>query len=158
MTPAPTAPYRHCKHLIWHRFTKHPCRRMAVKDGYCTQHHPDYAAKKQADRVAKVRAEYDERTRNRAKRERQESATEALAKLGAWVLQQSRDDFGDVDGGSIQDKAIELGLLEAIKVSQPCGELCRCAEYDDFPQTCLRLTPLAILEEAPDGNAHLPSP
>jgi hypothetical protein len=38
---------------------------------------------------------------------------------------------GDVDGGSLQDKALELGLLKQ-KIPMPresCGEGCTCAEY-----------------------------
>jgi hypothetical protein len=70
-----------------------------------------------------------------------------LEKFGRWVLSESRyPEAGDVDGGAIQDKAIELGLLGYVTVAEPCGEHCACAEYfsaDEWPCECLRETPLA---------------
>ncbi len=62
----------------------------------------------------------------------------AFAELGRWVLSEHREYLGDVDGGTIQDKAIELGLLVEVEVTEPCGDDCYCAEWDDFPQKCLR--------------------
>lgn len=47
---------------------------------------------------------------------------------------------GGVDGGELQDTAVDCGLLEPNEVSEPCGENCRCAEYGDFPVTCYRPT------------------
>ena len=65
----------------------------------------------------------------------------ALAEFGAWALAKSREDLGDLDGGDLQDKAEELGLLIRVPVEKPCGEFCRCAEYaDEWPWTCLRLS------------------
>jgi len=64
---------------------------------------------------------------------------EALVQFAEWVIEQSREDLGDVDGGSIQDKLLELGIFKKVTVTEPCGENCRCAEYDDFPQECIRL-------------------
>mgnify|MGYP001572092811 CR=1 FL=1 len=52
-----------------------------------------------------------------------------------------RHDVGDVDGGAIQDWGLELGLLVKVQVTEPCGEECSCAEWDDFPQECIRLAP-----------------
>lgn len=64
--------------------------------------------------------------------------TEKLATLGQWVIDQSRE--YDIDGGDVQDKMEELGLLVRITVNEPCGETCRCLEYyDEFPAECLRL-------------------
>lgn len=64
----------------------------------------------------------------------------ALADFGRWCLLQSREGGGsDLDGGSLQDKAEQLGLLERVTVHAACGEACVCAEYSDFPQICLRL-------------------
>ncbi len=64
----------------------------------------------------------------------------ALCDFGRWCLLQSREHGGcDLDGGSVQDKAEQLGLLERVKVDSPCGDACVCAEYSDFPQICLRL-------------------
>jgi hypothetical protein len=64
-----------------------------------------------------------------------------LALFGAWAMDTHRDDVGDLDGGSIQDQLEKLGMLESVNVTEPCGEFCKCAEYDDFPQDCLRATP-----------------
>lgn len=49
---------------------------------------------------------------------------------------------GDVDGGELQDAAVECGLLAPHKVNEPCGEGCRCAEVGDFPLICYRPTVL----------------
>lgn len=50
--------------------------------------------------------------------------------------------IGDWDGGDVQDTMVECGLLAPVEALEPCGENCRCVEYDDFPQTCYRYTPL----------------
>lgn len=68
------------------------------------------------------------------------SAQEQFARFGVFILNLSREDFGDIDGGTIQDRAEKLGLLHRVRVIEPCSEDCACAEYDDFPQECLRLT------------------
>lgn len=77
----------------------------------------------------------------------------ALAELGRWCLTESRDnDCGDVDGGSLQDKAIELGLLAYVTVAEPCGEACACMDYyagDEWPHDCLRETERAALKGEP---------
>lgn len=66
---------------------------------------------------------------------------ERLAAFGLSVLKESRDELGDLDGGWLQDEAERCGLLERVTVAKPCHpEFCRCAEYDDFPQHCLRYT------------------
>jgi hypothetical protein len=62
----------------------------------------------------------------------------ALELFGLWCIEEMRGGF-DVDGGSAQDKAEELCLLIRVTATEACGENCRCAEYDDFPQECLRL-------------------
>ena len=61
-----------------------------------------------------------------------------LAAFGAWALASHREELGDLDGCSIQDKAEELGLLVRVQVNGPCGEACLCVEWDDFPLECLR--------------------
>ena len=66
---------------------------------------------------------------------------DALTKFGLAVLEESRDELGDLDGGWLQDKAEELGLLVRVPVTEPCGELCRC---DDFPMDCLRYSDSVI--------------
>lgn len=62
-----------------------------------------------------------------------------LAALGAWALMTHRNDGepGDVDGASIQDRALELGLLQSRAVAQACGDACACAGFVDFPTQCL---------------------
>lgn len=62
-----------------------------------------------------------------------------LIKFARWAIAEHRMECGDLDGASIQDKLVELGLLVAVRVTEPCGEDCRCVEYDEFPQDCLRL-------------------
>lgn len=64
---------------------------------------------------------------------------EKLIDFARWVIAEHREHCGDIDGGSIQDKLEELGLLVSVPVTEPCGENCLCAEYGDFPQECLRL-------------------
>lgn len=64
----------------------------------------------------------------------------ALLELGRWCLLTHCDsDCCDVDGSALQDKAEQLGLLERVTVSEPCGEACVCAEVAVFPQICIRL-------------------
>ena len=87
-------------------------------------------------------------TRNQAERERRVAA-EKLAAFGATILEEHRgNECSDLDGGYVQDTAINLGLLHYVPVTESCGEGCRCAEWDDFPQECLRIKPdvLAIME------------
>ena len=65
----------------------------------------------------------------------------AFEEFGRWCLAQLRDDLGcDLDGFEAQEKAKALGLLHEVEVTEPCGDHCRCAEWDDFPQMCLRET------------------
>lgn len=63
----------------------------------------------------------------------------ALARFGLWCLEEARgvDGPGDVDGGDLQDKAVELGLLSSHEVTEPCCEGCACSEWG-FPTTCIR--------------------
>ena len=69
-----------------------------------------------------------------------------LIDFARWAITEHRSNtFGDLDGGSIQDKLEELGLLVEVEVSEPCGESCTCVEYGEFPQTCLRLAEGVIL-------------
>lgn len=60
-----------------------------------------------------------------------------LAKLGAWLLNQREEYlFGDVDGCDLQEACAGLAVLEEKEATEPCGEGCVCAEWDDFPQKC----------------------
>jgi hypothetical protein len=70
--------------------------------------------------------------------EQENAKLRGLAAFGLAVLEESRCELADLDGGWIQDKAQELGLLMSVPVAEPCGENCHCAEYGDFPQDCLR--------------------
>ena len=58
---------------------------------------------------------------------------------------------GDLDGGWLQDTLIEYGFLVEIEVTEPCGELCFCAEWDDFPQTCVRRAEDALAAGKEEG-------
>lgn len=64
-----------------------------------------------------------------------------LEKLAIEVLDASRENFTDVDGGWLQDKAESLGILKPIPVTVPCDVegYCACAEYG-FPSECYRYT------------------
>lgn len=60
------------------------------------------------------------------------------AALGKRVLEEWSRGCADIDGGWFQDAALEAGVLVRVEVTEPCGENCFCAEWDDFPQTCIR--------------------
>lgn len=64
-----------------------------------------------------------------------------LERYGLAVLGAHRQEIGDLDGAFLQETAQACGLLEGVEVAEACGEECRCAEYDGFPQVCLRLKP-----------------
>lgn len=65
----------------------------------------------------------------------------ALEQFALTVLNESRIELCDLDGGWIQDKAEELGLLVRVPVTEPCGEDCVC----DMPGDCLRFSPEVIV-------------
>lgn len=52
------------------------------------------------------------------------------------------EDRGDIDGGWLQDKAVECGVLIEVRATERCIEPdignCACAEFGDFPMTCYR--------------------
>lgn len=63
-----------------------------------------------------------------------------LIAFARWAIEEHRAELGDLDGGSIQDKLEDLGLLQRVEVTEPCGEQCRCIDYHgEFPAECLRL-------------------
>lgn len=64
----------------------------------------------------------------------------ALAAYGLACFDETRSELADLDGSWLQDKAVELGLLHEVHTTEPCGGCCRCSEWDDFPQDCLRET------------------
>ena len=48
---------------------------------------------------------------------------------------------GDVDGGFLQEVAIEHGMIAPHEVTEPCNpDGCQCAEFSDFPLICYRRT------------------
>ena len=63
-----------------------------------------------------------------------------LRKFAQLIMQAWQD--GGIDGGDLQDIAIGCGLLKPTEMTEPCGEVCICAEVDDFPATCYRATTL----------------
>lgn len=49
---------------------------------------------------------------------------------------------GELDGWDLQDLLLDAGILTPVEVTEPCGENCKCEEYDcEFPTTCHRLAP-----------------
>jgi hypothetical protein len=72
------------------------------------------------------------------------------AKLRAFaqkMLEGWPEDFGDVDGFTIQEAAVECGLLEGETRHEPCGEDCNCASYHGDMSggvTCYRRTALLM--------------
>ena len=73
-----------------------------------------------------------------ARAEAERDAALPLARFGLACLDVSRKNLGDLEGGWVQDKATELGVLTAVEVTEPCRpENCVCAEYG-FPCLCYR--------------------
>ena len=75
------------------------------------------------------------------------SAESDLIRFACMTLGAHREECTDLDGAFLQETAEACGLLERIPVIEPCGEFCFCAEWDNFPQECLRIKPevLAIM-------------
>lgn len=68
---------------------------------------------------------------------------DTLRRFCGVALQATRvHEIGDWDGGDLQDAMLSCGLIAEVQATEPCGEACRCAEYDDFPQTCYRVSGL----------------
>lgn len=63
---------------------------------------------------------------------------ENLARLGLAALEASREGY-DYDGGDAHDLAVKLGILVEVRVDEPCGDNCLCAESGDFPTGCFQL-------------------
>ena len=73
-----------------------------------------------------------------------------LERFALAVLEESRDELCDLDGGWLQDQAEELGLLVRSVVTAPCNdECCPCADTG-FPTDCLRYSAevQAMIDEA----------
>src|SRR5574337_1152626 len=58
----------------------------------------------------------------------------ALMRFGAACLSEHREYISDLDGDWLQERAIEVGLLEAREMNEPCGPDCEC---EAFPTECL---------------------
>jgi len=87
-------------------------------------------------------------TVTRLTRERDELLRFAGKAIGAARMENIGCDW---DGGDMQDAMVECGLLAEMIAQESCGENCHCAEYDEFPQTCYRLTDLGLrASRAPD--------
>lgn len=72
-----------------------------------------------------------------AERERVDALT-PLARLGLAALEACRDG-DDYEGYDIQDAAEKFGVVVGVPSDRPCGEDCRCEEYD--ADICYRDTP-----------------
>jgi hypothetical protein len=72
-----------------------------------------------------------------------EARTVEANKAARLVAEIFNEDRGDIDGGWLQDKAVECGVLIPVEATEPCIDPeqgnCACAEYGDFPLTCYRL-------------------
>lgn len=71
-----------CQKEIWSggRYTPTRCERKAVRDGYCTQHHPDSVAKRRNDSEARYKAALESQ-----REARQRPVREAVAaRDAAW--------------------------------------------------------------------------
>lgn len=79
--------------------------------------------------------------------------TEQLRKFAQHIMQAWPE--GDVDGGYLQDTAIDCGLIREKNPAptEPCGEFCACAEYygsDEFSEGGVRCyQPTQILTGQP---------
>lgn len=69
---------------------------------------------------------------------------DTLSRFAKWVVDEYRL-HSVVDGGCVQEKAAELGVIVAVEMDGPCGAGCTCAEVDDFPLKCYRDSPLLEL-------------
>lgn len=117
------------------------------------------------DTLARVTAERDELI---AERDRLAAEREADAKLAAYGLAVLRlwhydEDRYDLDGGDVQEIAVQAGVVAAVRRATPCGEHCACAEVSQRGETvdCLVIAPdvLARLNDAArQANAALAAP
>ena len=62
----------------------------------------------------------------------------------AAILDEIVDGCCDIEGGWLQEQLLASGVLMRVEVTEPCGEWCQCREWDDFPQTCVRHSPVAL--------------
>jgi hypothetical protein len=76
---------------------------------------------------------------------------EQLATFGARVLMQHHGDGerGDVDGGWLQETAVELGVMTTETKTVPCGERCPCGDFVDHGETteCVPISNFALVRQ-----------
>ncbi len=61
-----------------------------------------------------------------------------------WVIDQALEG-NDIDGGELQDKAVECGLLNPVVATEACGKHCYCQILETkfgcvFPIDCYKKT------------------
>lgn len=70
--------------------------------------------------------------------------SDGAAKFAGRVLHAHRGDLpgevGDVDGGDLQDYALDAELIESFEVSSGCGDHCECVAGD----RCYRLSDVGL--------------
>lgn len=60
-----------------------------------------------------------------------------LARFGLAVHKEARMDGGcDIDGGRLQELAVNAGVLQERRVTEPCGDGCVCAYAGGLPGEC----------------------
>lgn len=79
------------------------------------------------------------------------AGVEQLATFGARVLMQHHGDGerGDVDGGWLQETAVELGVMTTETKTVPCGERCPCGDFVDHGETteCVPISNFALVRQ-----------
>ena len=75
---------------------------------------------------------------------------DALRQFAGWAIDEAWQGR-DIDGGSVQDKARDLGLIDEVTVAEPCSDMCNCGD-GGFPTTCYRLGPVLAAERKGAGN------
>jgi hypothetical protein len=83
-----------CKSLVWHSFAWMNCKRNAVRDGFCRQHHPS-AVKERArlakERARQIEAKLDEQDRKWQELERRAACFDELVAVLEMVERVIRD-------------------------------------------------------------------
>ena len=54
-----------------------------------------------------------------------------------WLLRERAAQNG-IDGADLEAELLKRGILEAVEVTEPCGDACECAAIGEFPVTCYR--------------------
>lgn len=79
------------------------------------------------------------------------AGVEQLATFGARVLMQHHGDGerGDVDGGWLQETAVESGVMTKETKTVPCGERCPCGDFVDHGETteCVPISNFALVRQ-----------